>query len=146
METGGQLTADAKIDLLHQNELLAELDPAVLGQIAELAREFQFPAGHYLVRQGDLGTGFYVLVSGRVEVIRNGERVDEMGPSESFGELSILDHGPRTASIRAITDVRCLALASWELTPLLEQQPRVTLALLRQVVRRLRPHLTSHRH
>ncbi|HEY3059733.1 MAG TPA: cyclic nucleotide-binding domain-containing protein [Chloroflexota bacterium] len=140
------MSTEEKTNLLRRSDLFAELEPDALRELATRARELEFPAGHLLVRQGEIGTGFYVIVSGRAHIIRHNERVDILGPGDSFGELAILDQGPRTANVRAEEPLTVLGLASWELNALLEEQPKVTLALLRQVVRRLRPHLTGHRH
>jgi CRP-like cAMP-binding protein len=141
-----RLTTEQKADLLRNNDLFGALEPDVLHDLASRARELDFPAGHLLVRQGEIGTGFYVIVGGRAEILRNNEHVEDLGPGDSFGDLAILDQGPRTANVRAEEPLTVLALASWELNTLLEQQPKVTLALLRQVVRRLRPYLKGHRH
>ena len=140
------LSTEQKVELLRRSELFADLEAEPLRALAELARELQFPAGHYVVRQGDVGTGLYVIVSGRARTLRHNELVEELGPGDSFGEFAIIDHEPRSANVRAEERLTCLALASWELNALLETQPKVTLALLRQVVRRLRPHLKGHRH
>jgi CRP/FNR family transcriptional regulator, cyclic AMP receptor protein len=141
-----RLTTEQKADLLRNNDLFGALEPHVLHDLAALAREQDFPAGHLLVRQGEIGTGFYIIVSGRAQILRNNEHVDDLGPGESFGDLAILDHGPRTANVRAEEPLTVLALASWELNALLEREPKVTLALLRQIVRRLRPYLKGNRH
>jgi CRP/FNR family transcriptional regulator, cyclic AMP receptor protein len=140
------LSTEQKTELLRRNELFADLEAEPLRELAERARELEFPAGHHLVRQGEIGTGWYVIVSGRAQILRHNERVDDLGPGDSFGELAIIDREPRSANVRAEEPLKVLALASWELNSLLEQQPKVTLALLRQVVRRLRPHLKGHRH
>jgi CRP/FNR family transcriptional regulator, cyclic AMP receptor protein len=139
------LSLDQKCDLLRGAKLFSDLDLESLRLVAGRAQEMEFPARHYIVRQGELGTGLYLIISGQARVMRNNEHIDTMGPGDSFGELAILDQSPRSATVQSTEPTVCLALASWEVTSLLEQHPKLALAMLRQVVQRLRPYLT-HRH
>jgi len=140
------LTLDEKCDLLRRAALFAELEPDSLSLVAEHTQELEFPARHYIVRQGEIGTGFYIVIRGRARVVRNNEEIDMLGPGDFFGELALLDQSPRSANVQAVEPVTCLGLASWDLTAILEKHPRVTLHLLRQVVHRLRPYLKAHHH
>jgi CRP-like cAMP-binding protein len=108
--------------------------------------DLAFPAGEYIVRQGQVGTGFYLITSGRVRVVRGSERLAHLGPGEFFGELSVLDQAPRMAHVIAEEPTTCLALASRDLTRLLEKHPRIALAMLRVVARRLRAAADHPRH
>lgn len=108
--------------------------------------DLAFPAGEYIVRQGQVGTGFYLIVSGKVSVLRGSETLAHLGPGEFFGELSVLDQAPRMAHVIAEKPTICLALASWDLTRLLEKHPRIALAMLRVMARRLRAASDHTRH
>ncbi len=79
-------------------------------------------------------------------MVRDGETLAELGPGEFFGELSLLDGEPRIAAVVSETPTTCLAIPSWKFETLLETQPRITIALLRVVARRLRSVTEAHRH
>ena len=132
------MTRKDKIALLRKVELFSGISPRSLGMIADRSAEIEFPKGRYIVRQGQVGTGCYLIVSGRVQVLRGGEILNRLGPGELFGELSLLDQMPRMAHVVTEEPTVCLAIASWDFTRLLEQNPKITLSILREVARRLR--------
>lgn len=141
------MTIDAgrRRDLFDAIGLFAELTPAGRAVVAELAVEVEFAPGRVIARQGEIGTGFFVVDSGSVDVVRDGQVLRGLGPGEFFGELSLLDQEPRTAAVVAAAPTVCLALASWDFEQLLEREPRFTLAILRVVARRLRQATADHR-
>lgn len=132
------MTKKEKIALLRNVPMFAEISPRSLSLVADKVTEIEFPAGRYVVRQGQVGTGCYLIVSGRVQVARGGEILNRLGPGEFFGELSVLDQMPRMAHVVAEAPTVCLGLASWDFTRLLERHPKITLGILREVARRLR--------
>ena len=71
--------------------------PTGLERIAAVAVQVEFPADHVIARQGEIGTGFFVVVDGAVRVVRDGETIATLGPGDFFGELSVLDGQPRIA-------------------------------------------------
>jgi CRP-like cAMP-binding protein len=99
-----------------------------------------------IARQGEIGTGFFVIVEGGVRVVRDGAVVARLGPGEFFGELSVLDRMPRNATVAAEGPTSCLALASWDFEKVLLDQPALTLAILRGMATRLREVSDSSRH
>ena len=140
------LTRDEKIDMLGSMPLFEGLDADDLGGIADRTVEVDYGAGGVIVREGEIGTGFFVVVSGAVRVVRDGETVSTLGRGEFFGELSVLDHRPRNAQVVAAEPTACLALASWDLETVITEQPRVALAMLRVLAGRLRDVSDAHRH
>jgi CRP/FNR family transcriptional regulator, cyclic AMP receptor protein len=140
------LTHDRRTELLAGCPLFKGIDADGLARLAELATPVDFPPGHVIARQGDIGTGFFVIVSGMVRVVRDGEVVAQLGPGEFFGELSVLDRQPRNATVSAEVATSCLALASWDFDKVLLDQPALTLAILRGVAARLREVTESVRH
>jgi CRP/FNR family cyclic AMP-dependent transcriptional regulator len=140
------LTHDRRTELLASCPLFKGIDAAGLAKIADLATSVDFPAGHVIARQGEIGTGFFVIVSGEVRVIRDGAVVAHLGPGEFFGELSVLDRMPRNATVTAEAPTSCLALASWDFENVLLEEPALTLAILRGVATRLREVTESARH
>jgi CRP-like cAMP-binding protein len=96
------------------------------------------PAGQTLARADDPGSGMFVLEEGSVVVEGRGRHVIELGPGEFVGELALLvPESVRAARVRAKTDVRCLAIGRAEFEQLLEDEPRIALAMLPVVARRL---------
>jgi len=133
-----KLTHDRRAELLGGCPLFHGIDANGLAMLAGKATTVEFPAGHVIARQGEIGTGFFVVVEGGVRVVRDGEVVAQLGPGDFFGELSILDRMPRNASVVAAAATTCLALASWDFDAVLLEQPALTLAILRGVAARLR--------
>lgn len=139
------LTQDRRAQLLGACPLFRGLDGAGLAAVAAAAIEVEFPAERVIARQGEIGTGFFVVVAGSVRVVRDGTLVARLGPGEFFGELSVLDGGPRVAQVLAEEPTRCLALASWDFERVLREEPAVALSVLRVVAARLREVTTDHR-
>ncbi len=140
------LSRDEKAELLRTVELFAGVDAESLGAIADRAVEVSFPPARWIVRQGEIGTGFFMIVSGRARVVRDDELLAELGPGDFFGELSLLDQQPRVAHVITEQDTDCLALASWDFDALLEAHPRIAIALLRGLARRARESTERSRH
>ncbi|HEU5203112.1 MAG TPA: cyclic nucleotide-binding domain-containing protein [Candidatus Limnocylindrales bacterium] len=140
------LSREEKIDMLGSMPLFQGVDAEDLGGIADRTVEVDYAAGGVIVREGEIGTGFFVIVSGSVRVVRDGETVITLGRGEFFGELSVLDRRPRIAQVVAAEPTTCLALASWDLEAVIAEQPRVALAMLRVLAERLRDLSDAHRH
>jgi CRP/FNR family cyclic AMP-dependent transcriptional regulator len=139
------LTQDRRAELLSACPLFRGLSADDLAAVAAAAIEVEFPADRVIARQGEIGTGFFVVVEGSVNVIRDGTLVATLGHGEFFGELSVLDGGPRIAQVVAAVPTRCLALASWDFERVLREQPGIALAVLRVVAGRLREMSPDHR-
>ena len=126
--------------LLAQAPLFQGLGEEDVAQLAAVSTVQDFPANAEIITEGDEGTTFYCIVSGAVKVIRaeSGALLAALGPGESFGEMALLDGGLRSASVVAVTEVRCLVLPQWEFTVALKHTLELALALLRVLSRRLR--------
>lgn len=140
------LTDGQRRDHLRQTELFGSLGDDELDEVAAVAGEIEFAPSAVIVRQGQVETGFYVVVGGSVHVMRGSERIATLGPGEFFGELTVLDQRPRLASVVAAEPTTCLAVASWDLLRLLESKPTIAIALLRVLTERLRAATTAHSH
>ncbi len=132
------MTKKQKAALLRDVALFSGIRPRQLNTIADLTTEIEVEPGRYIVRQGQVGTGFYLITRGKAKVVMDGKTLARLGPGEFFGELSLLDHQPRMAHVIAEERTTCLALASWDFTRLLEKTPKLTLSILREVAKRLR--------
>jgi CRP/FNR family transcriptional regulator, cyclic AMP receptor protein len=139
------LTHDRRTELLGACRLFAGVTPADLATVAQRAIEIEFPANRVIARQGEIGTGFFLVVDGAVRVVRDGEELAILRPGEFFGELSVLDGLPRIAQVVATEPTRCLALASWDFEQAVLDSPSLALAILRGLAARLRS-VTEQQH
>lgn len=140
------LTRDRRTELLAAAPLLAAVDAAGLERIADRTVEVTFTNGHVIARQGEVGTGLFLIASGGARVVRDGQTIARLGPGDFFGELSVLDGRPRVAQVLAEGDTTCIALATWDLEAVINEQPSVGLALLRGLAERLRTLTEADRH
>lgn len=140
------LSAPRRAELLAACPLFRGVGADGVAALAERATEIDVPAGRVIARQGEIGTGFFVVVTGTVRVVRDGTLLATLGPGEFFGELSVLDGRPRTAMVVAESATTCLALASWDFEAVLLERPALTLAVLRGVAARLREASEGIRH
>jgi CRP-like cAMP-binding protein len=132
------LTLDETTRRLADTRLFAGVDADGLDRVADRMTELDVPADRVIVRQGEIGTGFFVIVNGSVRIVRDGETLAHLGPGEFFGEMSVLDGRPRIAQVVSDTPTTCLALASWDFEAVVAEQPSVALAILRELAGRLR--------
>jgi CRP/FNR family transcriptional regulator, cyclic AMP receptor protein len=125
-------------DSLRRVPLFSGLDRKELELLAKLAKEQSYESGATIVKAGASGHGLYVIKEGNVSVVRDGQKVASMGPGQFFGEVSVLDGGPRTADVKADTATTCLTLISWEIKPLLMDNAAISYKMLLEMVKRLR--------
>jgi CRP/FNR family cyclic AMP-dependent transcriptional regulator len=140
------LTTDEKAAALAGVPLFAGISAASMGRLAAVAGEQDFSAGQFIVRQGQVGSGLYAILSGSVKVLRGADELARLGPGEFFGELAVIDQQPRNASVQAAEPTACLALASWDLLALLESDPQLALNMIKTLVARVRSAGEQHRH
>lgn len=111
-----------------------------LARVAAFGDEVDARAGAVLVDQGDAGTDCYVVVSGRASVFKSGEFIAELGPGTMVGEMALVDHRPRTATVVADTDMQLLRFHAPQFRQLLDEMPKAServMTLLHQRLQRL---------
>ena len=140
------LSTQEKAAALARVPLFAGISSESMARLAEATGEQDFGAGQFIVRQGQVGTGLYVVLSGSVKVVRGADELARLGGGDFFGELSVIDQQPRNASVQAVEPTACLALASWDLLALLESDAQLSLNLIRGLVERVRSAGEQHRH
>jgi CRP-like cAMP-binding protein len=140
------LTQDRRTELLGGCPLFGGVGQDDLAAIGERAVEVDFPADHVIARQGEIGTGLFVVIDGQVRVVRDGEELARLGAGDFFGEMSVIDGLPRVAQVVASEATRCLALASWEFERLILDHPTIGLAILRGLSARLRAKTEQAQH
>ena len=106
--------------------------------IARAAKEIRHREGHVIAREGDTGLGFFLITEGTADVSIGGKSRASLGPGDFFGEISLLDRGPRTATVTASSPVTMLALTAWVFRGLVDQHPTIAMNMLRVVAQRLR--------
>lgn len=143
---GVPISTDQKADVLGRLPLFAGISPESMARLADVAGEQQFEPGDFIVRQGQVGTGLFVIVEGEASVLRGLAEIARLGPGEFFGELSVIDQLPRVASVRAETPLRSLAVASWDMLRLLDEDRALSLNLIKGLVARAREFGDQHRH
>jgi CRP/FNR family cyclic AMP-dependent transcriptional regulator len=109
-----------------------------LERIAKASDELEVPAGTVLVDQGAMGRELFVIMSGSAIVRRNGKKVATVGPGAVIGELSLFDHGPRTATVTAETDCAVLVLEQRNFAAVLDTVPSVAHKMLASLAAKVR--------
>ena len=125
-------------DLLAQVPLFEGLSRRHLKQIAEHTDEISFREKETIVEAGQPGGTFFIIVEGEVRVVRGDRTIARAGPGEFFGEISLLDGGPRSASVIAETPVVAIRLFKASFDRVVRDEPRVAGKILAVVARRLR--------
>ncbi|MBX3286710.1 MAG: cyclic nucleotide-binding domain-containing protein [Actinobacteria bacterium] len=126
------------LEHLAEIPLFTALSKRDLQRIAKASNEVSRPAGSVLVDQGDAGREAFVIIDGTATVKRNGRKVGTLKAGDSVGELSLLDHGPRTATVTADTDITVLVLSVREFAGVIEEVPGLAQKLLGQLAGRVR--------
>ena len=134
-----------KMQALKASSLFADTSEELLLEIGQLLEWVEFRAGEVIVQKGEHGDSMYLIASGHVRVHDEGRTLDELAPSDVFGEMAALDPEPRSATITARDDVRLLRLASVQLYTLLSARPEIAQAILKTLARRLRARLRDMR-
>jgi nitrite reductase/ring-hydroxylating ferredoxin subunit len=134
--------AGAAIDALSRVPMFSGLGREALENLQAFTFRRQFKAGSMIVEEGRTGNGLYVVLSGRVEVVKGipagrPEVVAALGPGEPFGEMALLGEWPRTASVRAVEDSECLGMDRWVFMHQVRREPEVALKMLQVLAQRL---------
>lgn len=128
----------AQVAALAAVPLFAECSKRELGQVARAGTEITVEAGSIIAEQGQMGREAYIILSGTVEIKRGGRKIASLGAGDIVGELSLLDHGPRTATVVCDTDCVLFVLDQRHLRETLEKHPSIALKLLGTLAERIR--------
>jgi CRP/FNR family transcriptional regulator len=118
--------------------LFAGVRDKELGRLAKVMRESRFNEGEAITTEGRSGVGFFLIEDGNATVSLRGEIVRTLGPGDHFGEIALIDEGPRSATVTATTDLRCRGMAAWEFRSFVQEHPEVAWPLLETLASRLR--------
>jgi CRP-like cAMP-binding protein len=133
------MAADPEIvEALRGTDLFAGVGERAVNAIAAQARVVNHPEGKDITEEGGGAAGFHLIRSGTVSVTVGGNARPDLGPGDYFGEISMIDGKPRSATVNATSPVTTISLASWAFHPILDLHPEVTKELLKVMCARLR--------
>jgi CRP/FNR family transcriptional regulator, cyclic AMP receptor protein len=123
---------------LKEAKLFHGLPASELRSIERQMKTVTHPAGHEIVVRGENGVGFMIITNGTVTVSTVQGKTRKLGPGDSFGEMSLLDHEGRSANIKADTEVTLATIPEWNFRPFLKEHPEVAYRLLQVLSQRVR--------
>jgi CRP/FNR family cyclic AMP-dependent transcriptional regulator len=133
------LRRDAKVKLISGIPLFEGSSGRELAQVAAIAQQVSRRDGDVLIKEGEPGQDFFVLVEGTVEVRKGQRRVATLGPGDFVGEIALLTDAPRTATVRATSPVSALVLTRRGFSTLLDASPGMQRKVLKALADRLAP-------
>jgi CRP/FNR family transcriptional regulator, cyclic AMP receptor protein len=126
------------LDHLASVSLFSTCTKKELQAVARAGDELVLPAGKVLCEQGTLGREAFVIIAGSAEVRRNDKKIATVGPGTCVGELALLDHGPRTATVIAESEVTALVIGVREFASIIDEVPSIAHKLLKALATRIR--------
>ena len=109
-----------------------------LQSVAKAVKEIKHPSGTVIAREGEPGIGLFVIADGTADVTIGGKKKSTLGKGDFFGEIALLDGGPRTATVTATSDVKLYGLTEWTFRGLMQQDPKIAIKVLVGMAGRLR--------
>ncbi len=128
----------APIEILQRVPLFSDLSKREIQQIARLFKPRHFAAGATVVKEGSGGAAFFVIESGEATVFLRGKRNSTLKADDYFGEIALIDDGPRMATITATTDLVCYGLTYWDFRPVVKANGVIGWKLLQRMAKMLR--------
>jgi pyruvate,water dikinase len=123
---------------LRRVQLFADMDRRQAEQIARVVKERHFAKGETVIMEGSGGAAFFFIESGEAKVTSKGVEIATLGPGDHFGEIALIDGGPRSATVTAVTELACYGITFWEFRPLVEKNGTMAWKLLQALAKRLR--------
>jgi CRP-like cAMP-binding protein len=130
---------NTKIDLIKRVPLFASASRSELAEIASIADEVDLPEGRLLIREGDVGREFIVIIEGTASVERGDRKLADLGPGDFAGEIALIVKTPRTATIKTTSPVKALVITDRAFRQLLDHSPKIQVGVLSALAERLAP-------
>jgi serine/threonine protein phosphatase PrpC len=124
---------DPEITALQRTKLFSDLDPDELAEVKPRLIKRAFHQGQMVVREGDNSTSMFIIVSGKMNVSRGGEKITTLLAGQHFGEMALLSARPRSASVDSKSNARCMELSRKAFDALAEQNPRLGFKILHKI-------------
>jgi len=129
---------DTKAEALARAPLFQNLSKQELGELAKATEDLEVEKGKVLMREGDLGREFFVIVEGDVSVTKDGDEIRSLGPGDFFGEIALIyEDARRTATVTAKSPLRFFVLTRQSFRSLLEHQPEIEAKVMAALEERL---------
>ena len=128
----------AYVEHLRNIPLFQSFSQKDLEKVAKAGDEVSMPAGSLIIDQGQMGREAFVILEGTATVKRNGKKVATVGPGSIVGDLSLLDHGPRTATVTCDTDCKLLVLSQRTFLAVVDDVPALSHKLLGSLANKIR--------
>ncbi|HYM15650.1 MAG TPA: cyclic nucleotide-binding domain-containing protein [Dehalococcoidia bacterium] len=130
-------------DALRNVQLFSQFASKDLARLGRAVVERSYKKGETIVKEGEQAVAFFIIAKGKVEVIqgagtKKAQELNTLGPSQTFGEMALLDGAPRAATVKALEDTTCLVLSRWDFVAELQTNPHMAVAMLPVLSRRLR--------
>ena len=126
-----------RVELLRQVPLFESIDQKEIGHIAASMKERVFAEGETITTEGEHGVGFFVIEDGEAAVTVRGEQRTILRRGAYFGEIALIAGSDRTATVTALTELRCLGMTFWEFRPIVESNGRLAWTLLQSLAKQL---------
>ncbi len=135
------LRKNAKVELIRSVPLFSGCSKRELAEIASMTDELDFPEGKTLIKEGERGREFLVLIEGTVDVTQKGRKLPPLGRADCIGEIALILDVPRTATVTTSSPVRALVMTNQSFASLIKRSPQIQLKVLRSLAERLAPQI-----
>lgn len=125
-------------DALKKASLFSGLPKGALDRLARVTAERNYKPGDLIIKEGDRAVAFFIIADGQVEVLRGEKEIARLGPADFFGEMALFEGYPRSSSVRALGDTKCLVLTQWDFMAELRGEPTMAIDMLSIMAKRLR--------
>ncbi len=135
------MSLNEEVDLLRQIPLFSKIDPSKLKLLAFTSERLTFGSGQDLFQQGDVGDTAYIIIDGEAEVLVDSPSgqlsVAKLGKNDLVGEIAILIDVPRTATVRAASELTTLAIPKDQFFRMITEYPQMAIEIMRELAQRL---------
>lgn len=138
------MARQSHLDVLASVPLFSACSKKELQHVARASDQLDLPAGRVLCEQDSIGREAFIILDGEAEVRRNNRKVATLKRGDTVGELALLDHGPRTATVTAATDMSVLVLGVREFAGIIDEVPPIAHKLMKALAGRIRELDTQH--
>ena len=118
--------------------LFSGLNGKQLKAIAAGGKELSYSPGQHIVEEGATGVGFFLILDGRVRVRKGSKTLAELKKGDFFGEMSLFDDQPRSATVEALSETKCMGITAWSFSGLVKAHPDIAVGLMKELAVRLR--------